>query len=115
MDGEIVLQQGLFKFFNNLRFFRCFGYFKRSCGEKFIVFCVFKQFYSVFFGDIFGYNIGSIYYEGLVDLDSEEVFDVKFLLFEVNYYLKVLNVFKQQVNIIFVLCFFFLLVIIVLR
>lgn len=85
-DGETALQQGLSKPCNNPRLLRCFGHLKRNCGDKLTALCVPKQFHSAFFGDIFGYNIGSTHHEGLVDSDSEEVFDAKLLSLEVNYH-----------------------------
>lgn len=55
-------------------------------GDKLTALCVPKQFHSAFFGDIFGYNIASTHHEGLVDSDSEGVFDAKLLSLEVNYH-----------------------------
>lgn len=94
-DGETALQQGLSKPCTNPRLLRCFGHFKRNCGDKLTTLGVPKQFQSVFIGDIFGYNIGSTHHEGLVDSDSEEVVNAKLLSLEVNYHLKVPYVFKQ--------------------
>ncbi|CAH3184416.1 unnamed protein product, partial [Porites lobata] len=81
-DGETALQQGLSKPCTNPRLLRCFGHFKRNCGDKLTTLGVPKQFQSAFIGDIFGYNIGGTHHEGLVDSDSEEVFDAKLLSLE---------------------------------
>ena len=78
-DGETALQQGLSKPCPNSKLLRCFGHFKTNIKEKMTSLGIPKQTHNEFLHDIFGYNIGTTHYEGLVDSEAydKDVFQTK--------------------------------------
>ena len=84
-DGEENLSDAFQSVFKKSKHIRCFIHFEKNIDRKLVKIGVDSCNSKILKADLLGQQIGATFHEGIVDSDSEEEFEARFLNLKINW------------------------------